>query len=399
MLRWVAALAAASWGLGFASTAHAAPVLVLHGNGRISVRNDPPTPAPTPTPPPVFRSRTTRAAPAAASNSVPSKLAKLRRLHRISNTSYQKYTASLSSAASAVKRLGGTPRRELQAVINNLYGMAAAGALTPNRLPVLFLTLDRNRQWWSSGRVPGDGAIVGFSGSQLDWEYYPGQGIEFQPLATFGKAQWWFAHGRQYYSQGRSLMSELIPLASRRAGGLTWEYYFHFDGGAPPWTSAMSQGTALQALASGYQAIGDRSYLSLGTSALRVFTKAPSLGVGVPTSLGIRYVQYTFDSPRSDEIINAFLQAVIGLGTFAQISGNPQAQRLFNAGNAEAKAEVPSFDTGSWSLYQPGQKDSLSYHQLVTGFLQKLCSMTQAQVYCTTASHFEAYAKHPPPGV
>jgi hypothetical protein len=399
MLRWVAALAAASSGLGFASTAHAGPVLVLHGNGQITVRNDPPTPAPTPTPPPVFRSRTTRAAPAAASNSVPSQLAKLRRLHRISNAAYQKYTGSLGAAASTVKRLGGTPRRELQAVINNIYGMAAAGALTPNRLPVLFLTLDRNRQWWSSGRVPGDGAIVGFAGSQLDWEYYPGQGIEFQPLATFGKAQWWFAHGRQYYSQGRSLMSELIPLASRRAGGLTWEYHFHFDGGVPPWTSAMSQGTALQALANGYQAIGDKSYLSLGASALGVFTKAPSLGVGVPTSLGIRYVQYTFDSSRNDEIINAFLQAVIGLGTFAQISGNPQAQRLFNAGNAEAKAEVPSFDTGSWSLYQPGQKDSLSYHQLVTGFLQKLCSMTQAQVYCTTASHFEAYAKHPPPGV
>jgi hypothetical protein len=372
---------------------------VLHGNGQITVRNDPPTAALTPTPSPVFRSRAPRAAPAAAGGGVPSQLARLRRLHRISNAAYQKYMGSLNAAARAVRRLGGTARRELQAVINNLYHMAAAGSLTPNRLPVLFLTLDRNRQWWSSGRVPGDGAIVGFSGSQLDWEYYPGQGIEFQPLATFGKAQWWFAHGRQYYGQGRSLMSELIPLASRRAGGLTWEYYFYFDGGVPPWTSAMSQGTALEALGDGYTAVRDRSYLSLGGSALRVFTMRPSRGVGVPTSLGLRYVQYTFDSSRSDEIINAFLQAIIGLGTFAQASGNHVAQHLFNAGNTEAQAEVPSFDTGSWSLYQPGVKDSLSYHQLVTGFLQKLCSMTHAQVYCTTASRFQAYMKHPPPGV
>lgn len=398
MLRWVAALAAASWGLGFASTGHAAPVLVLHGNGHITVRNDPPTMALTPRPPPVFRYHATRARPA-SSRTPPSELARLRRLHRISSASYQKYTGILNAAASAVKRLHGTPRRELQDVINNLYHMAAAGSLTPNRLPALFMTLDRNRQWWTRGRVPGDGDIVGFSGSQLDWEYYPGQGIEFQPLATFGKAQWWFAHGRQYYSKGRSLMSELIPLASRRAGGVTWEYYFYFDGGVPPWTSAMSQGTALQALADGYKAVGNRSYLSLGVSALPVFTMSPSRGVGVRTSLGIRYVQYTFDPSRSDEIINAFLQALIGLGTFAQVSGNHQAQHLFNAGNAEAKAEVPSFDTGRWSLYQPGQLDSLSYHQLVTGFLQKLCSMTHAQVYCTTASHFLAYSKHPPPGV
>jgi hypothetical protein len=380
------------------AAAHAAPVLVLHGNGQITVRNDPPTLTLTPKPPPVFRSHATRSR-AASARTVPSELAKLRRLHRISNASYQKYVGILNAAGSTVRRLGGTPRRELQAVINNLYHMAAAGSLTPNRLPVLFLTLDRNRQWWARGRVPGDGAIVSFSGSALDWEYYPGQGIEFQPLATFGKAQWWFAHGRQYYSQGRSLMSELIPLASRRAGGLTWEYYFYFDGGVPPWTSAMSQGTALQALADGYKAVGDRSYLSLGVSALPVFTRRPSIGVGVPTAIGIRYVQYTFDASRNDEIINAFLQALIGLGTFAQISGNQLAQHLFSAGNAEAKAEVPSFDTGRWSLYQPGQLDSLSYHQLVTGFLQKLCSMTHAQVYCTTASHFQAYSNHPPPGV
>jgi hypothetical protein len=392
-------VAAASWGLADATPGHAAAVLVLHGNGQITVRNDPPTLTLTPAPPPVFRYHATRAARAAAVRTVPSELARLRRLHRISNASYRKYMGILNAAASTVKRLRGTPRRELQAVINNLYHMAAAGALTPNRLPVLFLTLDRNRQWWSSGRIPGDGDIVGFANSQLDWEYYPGQGIEFQPLATFGKAQWWFAHGRQYYGKGRSLMSELIPLASRRAGGLTWEYYFYFDGGVPPWTSAMSQGTALQALADGYQALGDSSYLSLGASALPVFTKTPSLGVGVPTRIGIRYVQYTFDPSRSDEIINAFLQALIGLGTFAQISGNHLAQHLWDAGNAEAKAEVPSFDTGRWSLYQPGQLDSLSYHELVTGFLQKLCSMTRAQIYCTTASHFEAYLKHPPPGV
>jgi hypothetical protein len=346
------------------------------------------TPAP---PPPLSLTLAHRAPPAPARQTVPGQLARLLRFHQISTASYQKYTASLNAAAAAVKRLRGTPRRELQAVINNLYNMAAAGTLTQKRLLVLFMTLDRNRQWWTAGRVPGDGDIVGFSGSEIDWEYYPGQGIELQPLATFGKAQWWFAHGRQYYSRGRSLMAEMIPLASRRAGGMTWEYYFRFDGGVPPWTSAMSQGTALEAFGSGYYAVGDPSYISLGKSALPAFTVLPSRGVGVPTAIGIRYVQYTFDAARGDEVINAFLQALIGLYTFAQASHSPLAQHLFDAGNAEAKAEVPKFDTGSWSLYQPGVPDSSSYHELVTGFLQQLCSMTRAKVYCATAARFKSY--------
>jgi D-glucuronyl C5-epimerase C-terminus len=50
-------------------------------------------------------------------------------------------------------------------------------------------------------------------------------------------------------------------------------------------------------------------------------------------------------------IINAFLQSLIGLYDYAQVSQDPLAQQLFNAGNAEAQAEVPHFDTGAWSLY------------------------------------------------
>jgi hypothetical protein len=78
------------------------------------------------------------------------------------------------------------------------------------------------------------------------------------------------------------------------------------------------------------------------------------------------------------------------------VSGNPEATQLFSVGNAEAMAEVPSFDTGAWSLYQPGVEDDLSYHELVTGFLQQLCTMTSEPVYCTTAQHFQSYLTTPP---
>ena len=186
----------------------------------------------------------------------------------------------------------------------------------------------------------------------------------------------------------------MIPLASQRGGGLTWEYYFHFDGGAPPWTSAMSQATGLEALSRAYLATGNADYLTTGTQALPIFSVRPPVGVNVKAPAGTRFLQYTF-APTTD-IINAFLQTLIGLYDFAQVSHNATAAALFAAGNAQAQAELPGFDTGAWSLYQPGVEDPLSYHELVTGFLQQLCTRTQAPVYCTTAQHFQAYLTTPP---
>lgn len=223
--------------------------------------------------------------------------------------------------------------------------------LTPSRLPALFLTLTRNREWWTTGPLLSADQRVQFAGSGIVWEYYPGQGIELQVLGSFSSAQAQCASGQPHlYAQCSALLSELIPLAAHRAGGLTWEYYFDFDGGLPPWTSAMSQGTALQALADAYKALGDPSYLAIVNRALAAFTVAPPSGVAIRTSVGARYVQYTFDPGRQDEVINAFLQSLIGLDDYAQTSKNPLAARLFAAGTAEAQAELPQFDTGAWSL-------------------------------------------------
>lgn len=325
---------------------------------------------------------------------VASQLAKLYHRHQISLAAERAYTASFNQALSVERKLTGTRRSELSAVTANLHQMAADGSLTPSRLPAVFETLARNREWWTTGPLLGSGERVEFAGSQLVWEYYPGQGIELQVLGTFGKANALYTAGRADYPALQELLGEMIPLAAQRGGGLTWEYYFNFDGGQPPWTSAMAQGTGLEALSRAFLALHDPSYLDVARRALPIFSVRPPVGVRIPTSLGTRYLQYSFAPGAS--IINAFLQTLIGLYDYAKVSGNPQATALFNAGNAEALAEVPRFDTGAWSLYQPGLEDTLDYHQLVTGFLQQLCTLTAAPVYCTTAKHFQADLTTPP---
>jgi hypothetical protein len=392
--------------LGGASTAGAAPVLVLGRGGHAVVRENPflaataPTPAPavaTLAPPPshVRRSRASVAAHGAATQiTIASTLTKLYRRGEIDAATYAGDHAALEAAIRTAARLTGTRAVELYSVLTNLHNMAVAGELTPSRLPALFLTLDNNRQWWSTGPLLASGQRVQFAGSQLVWEYYPGQGIELQVLGSFGEADGLYTGGPANYPHLRQLMSELIPLAVKRAGGLAWEYYFRFDGGRPPWVSAMAQGTALEALTRSYEAFQDPSYLTVAAQALPLFSAAPPVGVRIPTRLGARYLQYSFAPGAS--IINAFLQSLIGLYDYAHVSGNAVAQQLFDAGDAEALAEVPHFNTGAWSLYQPGQEDALSYHQLVTGFLQELCSRTQASVYCTTANDFQKDLTTPP---
>jgi hypothetical protein len=384
--------------LGGASTAAAAPVLVLDRGGHAVVRQNPfltsgaLTPAPAPRAVP--RAQASVDARAAPQVTIGTTLSKLYRTGQIGATEYAGYHASLQAAIRTAARLRGTRSVELYSVLTNLHRMAVAGELIPSRLPALFLTLDHNRQWWSTGPLLGYGQRVQFAGSQLVWEYYPGQGIQLQELGSFGEADAFYKAGRAYYPKLRQLLSELIPLAVKRAGGLAWEYYLRFDGGSPPWVSAMSQGTALEALTRGYKAFHDPSYLTLAAQATALFSAAPPAGVRITTPLGARYLQYSF-APRLS-IINAFLQSLIGLYDYARVTGSPAAQELFAAGNAEALVEVPHFNTGAWSLYQPGLEDQLSYHELVTGFLHELCSRTKASVYCGTARDFSKDLTTPP---
>ena len=238
-------------------------------------------------------------------------------------------------------------------------------------------------------------SAVEFAGDQLVWEYYPGQGIQLQVLGTFGRANGLYASGKAGYPALQQLLAEMIPLAAQRGNSLAWEYYFSFDGGTPPWTSAMSQATgaagALTRLP-GHQG----PELPVGGAARRCPCSRPR---PPPASRCRRRRARDTCSTRSrpgTSIINAFLQTLIGLETYAQVSGDPRAAQLFSAGNGEAMAELPSFDTGAWSLYQPGIEDDLSYHELVTGFLSELCTLTAAPVYCTTAQHFTADLTTPP---
>ncbi len=202
-------------------------------------------------------------------------------------------------------------------------------------------TLAANRQWWAHGPLLSYGQRVEIAGSEIVWEYYPGQGIQIQVLGSFSKADALYTAGAASYPEMEKVLAQLIPLAAQRGGGLAWEYYFSFDGGSPPWTSAMSQATALEALARAYQATKDPTYLNVASPGDADLHQAPA-GRASTSRPRRRHALPAVHLRSRLSIINAFLQTLIGLYDFGQVSGNAAAKRLFARGNAEAQLEVPA---------------------------------------------------------
>jgi hypothetical protein len=91
-------------------------------------------------------------------------------------------------------------------------------------------------------------------------------------------------------------------------------------------------------------------------------------------------------------IFNGFLQSLIGLDVYRDLTGDTRASALYQAGYGNAKVIVPQSDTGSWSLYSLGGPEStVEYHTLLRDFLDTLCRRRGNAVYCDTAARFTAY--------
>jgi D-glucuronyl C5-epimerase C-terminus len=333
-------------------------------------------------------------APAKAATTVPAALDALLASGAIDQPQHDAWAQSFDDAKKTLKKLHGTRRRQLDAVLDNTRALAAGGLLTAPRAPLAFLTLQRNRAWWAGGPLLRYGQRVSFAGSQLVWQYYPGQGIQVQWLGTFGRANGlWQAKTRD--AQLRALLDEASRLAVPRAGGIAWESMFSFDGGRPPWVSGLTQGTAIQAYSRAAVRLQLPPYFEIARAGLGVFRTPPPEGVRVATPVGAYYLQYSFNAGL--HILNGFVQSLNGLFDFGALANDAEGRALFAAGEAQARVEVPAFDTGAWSLYQPGQESDLGYHKLLRDFLDGLCArVPDPAIYCTEAAKFTAYLRQPP---
>jgi hypothetical protein len=338
------------------------------------------------------------AADAAKKKTIARELSKLAASGAIDQATYDADRAIYLDVKRRIKQLTGARKAQLAGALATVEGIAARGQLRASRLYPLFLTLQRNAEWWSTQPLLANGQRVTFSGSELVWQYVPGQGIQLHPLANFGKLNAYAKGSKRNNARNTVLLDELMSIAVPRGGGLAWEYYFTFDGGSPPWVSGLAQGTGLQAIARSAVKLGRMPELLPKIQAgLTLFEQAPPTGVRVESGGGVHYAQYSFWP--SLRILNGFVQSLVGLYDVAQITGDPRAAQLFADGDLTARKEVPTFDTGAWSFYSRGaitRESDLSYHTLLRDFLVSLCDRTGTPVYCDAELHFTTYLTVPP---
>ncbi|WP_272474045.1 D-glucuronyl C5-epimerase family protein [Baekduia alba] len=305
--------------------------------------------------------------------SVKAELTRLQDAGQLDAPTADGYRTAYDDARETLRRLSGFRRVQLRAVIRNVDAAASGHLFIPTRLKAEFLTLQRNREYWPAhpSPLPRAGQRTTFAGSQIVWQFYPGQGWQIQWLGTFGKANaLWMVKTRD--DDLRRLLDEALGLATQRAGGIAFEYLFTFDGGRPPWVSGLAQGTALSALSRGAVRLRDNRYFDAARTALGIFKTPPPTGVLRRTSNGSHYLQYSY-APRL-RIVNGFTQSLNGLHDFAALANDAEGRALFAAGEKALRAELPGFDTGAWSLYsKPGAESDLGYHKVLRDFLRGLC--------------------------
>jgi hypothetical protein len=257
----------------------------------------------------------------ASRTTVKSALASARKDGSIGADDYDRYRDDYTRARETLGRLSGTERGEQKAVIDTLEAIAGRKQLTASRMPSLFLTLRRNTEYWGSnkplpvtpppprgtkrpctGDIGQGGARVTFEGDPIIFQWYRGRGLQIQQLANFGQANGLYQRCKDTTPDPekpcdrdalKANLDRLAEIASNRGGFKTWEYYFAFGGGLPPWTSGLSQGTAIQAFARGYELLGDERYKQIGREALGAFEKPPPVGVRVSSNGGSHYLIYS----------------------------------------------------------------------------------------------------------
>jgi D-glucuronyl C5-epimerase C-terminus len=391
-----------------AAAARAAPVIVVDGD-RAERRDDPLVPdrASVRLAPPPGKA-TARAAgrvrvSASGARAVKRALGKALRAERITRGDYNRYRRDYRRARSVRRRLRGARGYQLGYVIASLDSIARRGRLGATRLPALFVQLRRNTRYWPRLPYPRAGDQITFRGSELIYEYYPGRGLQLQPLSTFKKANQ--MHGACLGTldapcrrEGlRKLLDEMISMAVRRSRRfIAWEYMFDFGGGSPPWISGMAQATGIQALGRAAKLLREPRYNEVAARALGAFDARPPTGVRTRGFRGgTHYLQYSF-APRL-YIFNAFLQSLIGLYDYARLSGDMSALDRYIRAEPEARREIPYSDVGDWSRYHYlGREANHDYHELMRELLQSMCNRRLGHLYCDYAERYRGYQVDPP---
>jgi hypothetical protein len=306
--------------------------------------------------------------------------------HRIDGETAAAGRAEVGRAARLVRGLPSGRREHVAVALSELA--AFSGRLTKPRALALIGELKANDDYFAKHYAPAPKTDV-VDSDGLVYRYFAGRCLELHPLANFGALNARIAANDADGAQ--RLADALIARGVYQAGGgVAWEYYFPYAGGRAPWISGMAQAVAAQAFARAAELVPDEGPALVRAARAAYQTIPRHLLTSVAAGPWIRL--YSFDSL---VVLNAQLQAVISLQTYASSTGDADAASLATRMQHAAASTLPRFDTGYWSLYAlPHDTSPLDYQQYVVQLLKRL-GTTDAR-FASTATRFNAYAHQAP---
>jgi hypothetical protein len=290
----------------------------------------------------------------------------------------------IAQAVHLVRVLPQSRGRHIEVALEQVGALGRG--LTAPRAVALFGQLQANDAYFARHGVPAGGLDI-TDADGIVYRYFAGRCFEFHPLAEFGALNARVA-AKDAPGTERLANALMARAVSRPGGGLVWEYYFPFGGGAP-WTSGMAQSVAAQAFARAAALLPDEAS-TLTHEASAAFKVVPKLTTKVAAGPWIRL--YSFSSLA---VLNAQLQSVLSLQTYATATNDAAATTLASQFEQAAAASVSRFDTGYWTYYSLGGAPTpLSYQKFIVQLLQKLAP--QDPRFAQAAADFAAYLKQPP---
>ena len=294
--------------------------------------------------------------------------------------------AEINRAAHLARTLPSGRREHVLVALGELASLS--GRLTQPRALVLVGELKANDDYFAQHYAPAPKTdITGDDG--VVYRYFAGRCFEFHPLANFGALN---AHIAAHDAEATQQLADALIARGvyQPGGGIAWEYTFPYAGGRAPWLSGMAQAVAAQAFAGAATLVPDRetAYMREAQAAYRIIPKR--LLTSVPAGPWIRL--YSFGSLR---VLNAQLQAVVSLQSYAVQSEDADAASLATRMQRAAAATLPSFDTGYWTYYAlPNDPSPVDYQEYVVQLLRRL--KTADPRFADAAARIGQYEKQPP---
>jgi hypothetical protein len=294
--------------------------------------------------------------------------------------------AEVNRAAHLVRGLPSGRKEHVAVALGELA--AFAGRLTQPRAIALIGQLKTNDDFFAKHYAPPPKTDI-TDADGVVYRYFAGRCLEFHPLANFGALN---ARVAASDSEGTKRLTDALLKRGvyQSGGGVGWEYYFSFGGGRAPWISGMAQAVAAQALARAAALLPDDGPALMRQAAAAYRLIPHGLLTSVAAGPWIRL--YSFNST---PVLNAQLQTVLSLQSYAVAAEDPTATALALRLQRSAAATLSKFDTGYWTYYSlPREPSPPDYQQYVIQLLKKLAPVDTR--FADAAARFDAYQHQPP---